>query len=146
MNGWRARKPPSPISARRADPLGKYEADARDALADIRADGATVTFTRQGSVVDPVTQVSVDASTTYDAAMIAVPLSAGKAAYIFGSGADILKPRLSYTIALHGVTETPRQGDRFQWGGRTYALMEPELLDPAGEGSPIIAQGLAEAA
>lgn len=125
--------------------MGKYDADARDALADIRADGATVTFTRQGSVVDPVTQVSVDASTTYQAPMLGIALSAGKARYLFGEGADITKPRLSITIALHGLDVEPRNGDRFDWGGKTYALLSVEALDPAGDG-PIIATGYAEAA
>lgn len=124
--------------------MGKYGADARDALADIRADGATVTFTRQGSVIDPVTQTSVDTSTTYEAPMLGIALTAGKARYIFGAGADITKPRLSITIALHGLAVEPRNGDRFTWGGKTYALLGVEVLDPAGDGA-ILATGYAEA-
>jgi glycerol kinase len=125
--------------------VGKYSADARDALADIRADGATITFTRQGSVIDPVTQTSVDTSTTYEAPMLGIALSAGKARHVFGEGADITKPRLSVTIALYGLEVEPRNGDRFTWGGKTYALMNVEVLDPAGDGG-IIATGYAEAA
>lgn len=124
--------------------MGKYDADARDALADIRTDGATVTFTRQGSVVDPISQQSVDASTTYEAPMLGIALTAGKARYVFGAGADITKPRLSVTIALHGLNVEPRNGDRFTWNGKTYALLSIEPLDPAGDGA-IIATGYAEA-
>ncbi len=126
--------------------MAKYSAEAASALADIREAGSVITFTRPGGVIDPVTQQNVGDAVTYTAPMIGFPLSAGKARYIFGDGADILKPRLSVIIALSGAAQTPRQGDRFTWGGKTYALMEPELLDPAGEGAAILAQGLAEAA
>lgn len=125
--------------------MTKYASEAASALADISDAGALVTFTRQGSIVDPVTQTSVDASTTYDAPMLAIALSAGKARYLFGEGADITKPRLSVTIALHGLAVEPRNGDRFSWNGKTYALQSVEPLDPAGDGA-IIATGFAEAA
>lgn len=125
--------------------MAKYDAQSALALRLISSKGASVTFTRQGAVVDPVTQASVDASTTYAANMVAFPLSAGKARYVFGEGADITKPRLSVNIALSGVTTEPRNGDRFTWGAKTYALLNIELLDPAGEGA-ILATGFAEAA
>lgn len=125
--------------------MAKYDAQAALALRQIKAKGKRVTFTRAGQITDPVTQETVDASTTYDAYTIAVPLSAGKARYLFGEGADITKPRLSVTIALKGVSAEPRNGDRFAWSGKTYALLSVEPLDPAGEGA-ILISGYAEAA
>lgn len=125
--------------------MGKYDAQTALALRLVSEKGASVTFTRQGSIVDPVTQTSVDASTTYSAPMLGIALSAGKARYLFGEGADITKPRLSITIALSGLAVEPRNGDRFTWGSKTYALQSVEVLDPAGDGA-ILATGYAEAA
>lgn len=125
--------------------MGKYDAQTALALRMITQKGALTTFTRQGAVVDPVTQESVGDATTYTANMLAIALSAGKARYLFGEGADITKPRLSITIALSGVSVEPRNGDRFTWNGKTYALLSVEILDPAGDGG-IIGTGYAEAA
>lgn len=125
--------------------MGKYNAQTALALRMVTQKGASVTFTRQGAVVDPVTQTGVDASTTYEAPMLGIALTAGKARHLFGEGADITKPRLSITIALSGLTVEPRNGDRFTWGGKTYALLSVEVLDPAGDGA-ILATGYAEAA
>ena len=125
--------------------MGKYDSQSALALRLVSAKGKLVTFTRSGSVVDPVTQTSVDTSTTYEAPMLGIALSAGKARYLFGEGADITKPRLSVTIALYGLEVEPRNGDRFTWNGKTYALMNVEVLDPAGDGG-IIATGYAESA
>lgn len=125
--------------------MGKYDPQTALALRLVTQKGAAVTFTRQGSVVDPITQTGVDASTTYEAPMLGIALSAGKARYLFGEGADITKPRLSITIALSGIAQEPRNGDRFVWGGKNYALLSVEVLDPAGDG-PILATGYAEAA
>lgn len=126
--------------------MGKYDAQSALALRLITAKGARTSFTRDGAITDPVTQVSVADPIAYDAQMLATPLSAGKARFVFGEGADVTRLRLSVNIALKGVTQEPRNGDRFAWGAKTYALLNVELLDPAGEGSPIMATGYAEAA
>lgn len=125
--------------------MGKYASQSALALRLVSAKGRLVTFTRVGATIDPVTQQSVNADTTYTANVLAVPLSAGKARYLFGDAADITKPRLSVTIALKDVSQEPRNGDRFTWGGKTYALMNVEVLDPAGDGG-VVAQGFAESA
>ncbi len=125
--------------------MGKYASQSALALRLVSAKGRLVTFTRVGATIDPVTQQSVNADTTYTANVVAVPLSAGKARYLFGDGADITKPRLSVTIALKDVSQEPRNGDRFTWNGKSYVLGSAEILDPAGDGS-IIATGYAEAA
>jgi hypothetical protein len=107
--------------------------------------GKIVTFTRPGAAVDPITQTGGGATTTYTAPMVATPLSAGKAAQLFGAGAaNTFKRRLSVTIALKGVAQTPNEGDRFTWGGQSYRLISVDLLNPDGT-TPIVAQGLAEA-
>lgn len=125
--------------------MTKYAPQAALALRLVTAKGTLVTFTRDGAITDPVTQQSVGAAASYTANMVALPLSAGKARHLFGEAADITKARLSITIALSGVTQSPQNGDRFDWGGKTYALVNVELLDPAGEGA-IVATGYAEAA
>ncbi len=124
--------------------MSKYDQPAAVALRMITAKGRLVTFTRESGEVDPVTQTGGE-EITYTANIVALPLSSGKAAHIFGSGsADVMKPRLDVHIALKGVAQTPRAGDRFPWSGQIYQLLPPELLDPAGEGA-IYAHALAEA-
>ncbi|MCL4715465.1 MAG: hypothetical protein KJZ75_11190 [Hyphomonadaceae bacterium] len=125
--------------------MAKYDPQAALALRLVSSRGRLVTFTRPGQATDPITQQPIGSDTTYDANMVGLALSAGKARYLFGEGADITKPRLSVTIALSGVGEEPRNGDRFSWNGKTYTLLSIEALDPAGEG-PILATGYAEAA
>lgn len=125
--------------------MAKYASQSSLALRMLKAKGTLTTFTRPGAVTDPVTQESVDTSTTYQAYLMALPLSAGKARHLFGEAADITKPRLSLTIALKDVGSEPRNGDRFAWGSKNYAILSVEPLDPAGEGA-ILAQGYAEAA
>lgn len=125
--------------------MGKYASQSALALRLVGSKGSLVTFTRVGAVTDPVTQQTVGSDTTYTANMVAIALTAGKARFLFGEAADITKPRLSVTIALKNVSQEPRNGDRFTWNGKSYALGSVEILDPAGDGS-IIATGFAEAA
>lgn len=125
--------------------MGKFDSAAQLALRQIKAKGRLTTFTRPGAQTDPVTQQSVGSDTTYDAHLVATPLSAGKARYLFGEGGDITKARLSVYLALSGLTVEPRNGDRFSWSGKSYALLSIEPLDPAGEGA-FFASGYAEAA
>jgi hypothetical protein len=125
--------------------MGKYASQSALALRLVSAKGRLVTFTRVGATIDPVTQQTVGSDTTYAANMVAIALTASKARFLFGEAADITKPRLSVTIALKNVSEEPRNGDRFTWGGKNYALGSVEILDPAGDGS-ILATGYAEAA
>lgn len=125
--------------------MAKYDAQASLSLRMIKAKGKLVTFERSAGTIDPVTQQVTGSPTTFSAYMLALPLSAGKARYMLGEGADITKPRLSVSIALSGVSDEPRNGDRFTWSGKEYALQSVEPLDPAGEGA-IFASGYAEAA
>lgn len=126
--------------------MAKYDAQAALALRLVTSKGARTTFTRDGAIIDPVTQVSVGSPTEYTAPTLAIAMSPREARRQFGEAINISIARLSVTIAMSGVTETPRGGDKFSWGGKAYALMmDPELLDPAGDG-PIIATGYAEAA
>lgn len=125
-----------------------YDAASALALRMIASKGKLVTFSRAaGGVIDPVTQSGRAAPTTYAANAVAFPLSAGRAAFLFGAGAqNIQKKRLDLHIALKGVTTEPKNGDRFSWGGKTYAIItDPELLDPDGAG-PFYAHAVAEAA
>ncbi len=125
--------------------MSKYDAQAAQALSAIKRKGALVRFRRDADQIDPVTQQISSAPITYDAYVLAIPLAAGKARYLFGEGADITKPRLSLSIALKGVGNLPQDGDRFTWSGVSYVILSVELLDPAGEGA-IFASGYAEAA
>lgn len=111
----------------------------------IGAKGRYVTFTRGGAQIDPITQQITAAPSTYDARALALPMSAGKARYLFGDGADVTKARLDVHISLRGVSSEPRIGDRFTWGGRRYALISTEPLDPDGSG-PFYIRAIAEAA
>lgn len=110
----------------------------------VKAKGALATFTRSITEVDPVTQLASGSAVTYTAHVLAAPLSAGKARYLFGEGADITKPRLSLSVALSGVAQELKIGDRFPWSGKQYALVSIEPLDLAGDGA-IYASGYAEA-
>lgn len=123
--------------------MAKYDAQAALALRMVTAKGSVTTFTRLGALTNAVTQTRA-ADTTYSAPLLAIALSAGRARYLFGDGADITKPRLSITMALSGISTLPRNADRFTWGGKAYAIASVEILDPAGDG-PIIATGYAEA-
>jgi len=117
------------------------------ALADrmVRAKGRVVTLTRPGLPVDPVTQMPAGSEVTYTAPMLGIALSAGKAAQLFGASANVSKARLSCTMALSGVTQSPQEGDRFTWAGVQYRIITaPELLNPDGAAS-IIATFIAEA-
>lgn len=117
------------------------------ALGLISRKGRAVTFTRPGQSIDPVTQQSTGNPTTYEAKAVAFAMSPREARRQFGEAVNISIARLTVYIAMKGVAETPRGGDAFSWGGKSYAfMMDPELLDPAGEGAPIIATGYAEAA
>lgn len=122
---------------------------ARD-LADrmISAKGRQITFIRPNeAAIDPITQAGSKPATTYVLRGIATPLSAAKAALIFGQGgSDINKRRLSVTVAMKRATGTPKIGDRFTWGGVPMRIItDPELLDPDGSGAPITAAFVAEA-
>lgn len=121
-----------------------YSGLRASAAALIARKGAVTTFTRPaGTAIDPVTQVGGGAPVTYTAKVVAAPLSAGRAAQLFGGAADPLKPRLSLTIAADGAT-TPAVGDRFVWSGRSYRLLSVDATDPDGSGA-IVFTGLAEA-
>jgi hypothetical protein len=125
--------------------MAKYSGQAALTLRLIAAKGRALTYTRQGAPLDPVTQAGPDSAVTYVAKTLALPLSAGKAAHMFGAG-NIQKARLDLHIALHGVSVSPKAGDCFVWGQRAYALLaDPEFLDPAGEGA-FYAHAYAEAA
>lgn len=127
--------------------MGKYDPQAAMALRMISAKGGLVTMTRPGVIVDPVTQATVDDSSTYDVRVVGIPLSPREARRQFGDAINVSIARLSVFIAMSGAAQTPRGGDRFTWGGKAYQLMmDPELLDPAGEGAAILASGFAEAA
>lgn len=125
--------------------MSRYASQAALVLRMMKARGKHTAFTRGGAVIDPVTQHVSAAPTEYEAYVVAQPLSAGKARYLFGEGADISKSRLSISMALSGVSATPKIGDRFTWGGATYALLSIEPLSPADEGA-FYASGYAEAA
>lgn len=125
--------------------MAKYAAQSALTLRLISAKGQAVTYTRQGALSDPVTQAGPDTAVTYIAKTLALPLSAGKAAHMFGAG-NIQKPRLDVHIALSGLSVSPKAGDSFVWGARTFALLaDPEFLDPAGDGA-FYAHAYAEAA
>lgn len=122
-----------------------YDAQRELAQRMIANKGARVTFSRPGAAPDPVTQTGGGSPITYSASMIALPLSASKAAAIFGPGAaTALKRRLSITIALNGATNTPLEGDQFTWGETVFRILSLDSTDPDGTG-PILAQGYAEA-
>jgi len=117
------------------------------ALADrmVRAKGKVTTFTRPGVAVDPVTQMPAGSEVTFTAPLLALPLSAGKAAQMFGASANVSKARLSCTMALSGVSQSPQEGDRFTWAGVQYRIITaPELLNPDGD-TAIMATFVAEA-
>ncbi len=125
--------------------MGKYDAQASMALRMISSKGAKVTFSRGGALIDPVLQTR-SAATTYDARAVAFAMSARDARKQFGEAVDINVARLSVYVAMKGVAQTPRGGDKFTWGGRAFKFsIDPEILDPAGDG-PILATGYAEAA
>lgn len=123
----------------------KYAGADALALRQIKAKGALVTFTRVATALDPVTQQISTAPSTFTARAIAFPLSPGKARYLFGDGADVTKARLTVYITLNGATGTPRNGDRFTWGGRAYAIIQIDELNPDGGGA-FFQTALAEAA
>ena len=124
-----------------------YDAAANLALRLVQTKGRTLTYTRPSEAVDPVTQAGAGAPTTFRLPSIGFPVSAGKAALVFGPGASsVNKARLSMTAALKGATVRPAIGDRFTWGGKPMRIVtDPELLDPDGSGQPIIATFIAEA-
>lgn len=112
-----------------------YASQSALTLGLIKAKGKLTTFTRQGATVDPVTQSGPATASSYTAYAVAFPLNATKAAALYGAS-SIQKARLDVHIALSGVSETPKAGDRFAWGSRTYAILaDPELLDPDGAGA-----------
>lgn len=124
---------------------GDYSAQAATAKRMISAKGASVvTFSRETGAVDPLTQALAD-PLTYAAPAVAFPLATQQVSRIFGANA-VGKRHLQIYIALDGVTETPKGGDKFTWLGQGYALLdEPELLAPSGNRA-ILATGYAEAA
>ena len=124
-----------------------YESVRDLALRMIAAKGRAITFTRPAEGFDPITQAGNQPAPTYVLRGIGFPLSAGKAAYVFGAGAaTVTKQRLQVTVALKNSTNRPAIGDRFSWGGVPLRIAtDPEVLDPDGSGNPITASFIAEA-
>lgn len=108
--------------------------------------GARLTFSRRGGTLDPITQQQSGAILSYSANAVVSPLSEGRAAFLFGAGAqNALKPRLSVQIALAGLAASPQVGDNFTWSGSPWRLESVQVINPDGA-SPIVASALAERA
>lgn len=105
-----------------------YAPDHASALADIRAAGAAVTFTRTALGYDETTGGNTPSASTVAGYAVRIP------------GDPTRYQRLGLVMSTHptllvGATtfgSVPAPGDTVAWGGVTYTVRDVEPLEPNG--------------
>jgi hypothetical protein len=100
-----------------------YAADHAGALADLRADGAAVTFTlSSGGAHDPATGLFTAPATASTVTGVAVQVAADPKTY---ARLGLLESEaVSLLTATDTFGESIALGSRFTWGGQTYTVRE----------------------
>jgi len=124
-----------------AQPVGKYDAQARSALALLKRKGTTIPVRRlDGTTFDPVTQAQEKSESTYNFTGVGFP--PGRSALY---KAETLQKRamLEVYLAQKGMPVVPDPGDIVTFNGGEFTVFWVEVICPDGV-QPVLSHAYCE--
>lgn len=108
---------------------GFFATEHASALADVRANGAAVTFTHATSTYNPTTGVDV-AGTPTTISGYALRVSGSPDTYRARSLIPSTSPTLFFVPSTYG--DVPEEGDTVVWAGETLTVKDIDPFEPDG--------------